>query len=439
MCRKNKLVILLFLVSFSVFSQENLNFGQCMYLAFKNNLDLKVITIQENIAKENHRSSKNNLLPSINGYADNRFSWGKNIDPDTNAFINNNYNSTSGYLSTSLNLFSGFLNLNTIKAAKQEVEINKANFQKVKNEITIEMASKYINILYLEEVEKANQLQIAATKKQLEFINLKFKEGYVSESEMFKIKSLLANQEVVLLNTVNEIELNYNDLKVFLNIPLNKEISISPIVKDIPKVLNYDQDVFSEIDLAVEKTPSFLITKFEINKAKTNIAIARAGKLPSLSANYSYGSYYSDSNIQYDFNRQININNNSGLTFSLTIPIFNQFQNNSKINVAKLLYQESKYRSDIEQNRLNKVIYKAINDVKMSHLKFEAAKTAVSFSEKSLVADNLKFEMGKITYNDLSITKNNFIIDQANFIKSKYEYIFSSTLINFYMNDNFNL
>jgi len=185
---KNLVLTGLFIMSCNIlFGQLALSFKECLKLAFKNNLLLKDNVINEEISIYNHKKSRGNLLPTVEGYIDGRNSWGRDIDPRTNAFINQNVKASTGDITSNLILFSGFLNLNLIKSAKQEVEINKANIQKIKNDLTIDLAHKYIIIKYLQETIIANNEQIASSEKQLEMARLKYQSGVIAESEVFKI------------------------------------------------------------------------------------------------------------------------------------------------------------------------------------------------------------------------------------------------------------
>ena len=131
-----------------------------MNLAVKNNLSIKSASISEKIAVYKLRSNIGQLLPIITGNVDNKYSWGREIDPTTNAFIDKNLKAYTGNMTGLLTLFSGFYNLKAIKSAKQEVEINKAFQQKIQNEITIELSQIFIEILYFQELIVTNKEQI---------------------------------------------------------------------------------------------------------------------------------------------------------------------------------------------------------------------------------------------------------------------------------------
>ena len=223
-----KYIYLLLVFTFSnvVFGQDILSFNDCLEIALKENLLIKSALNDERIAVNQNIASYGKILPSVYGIAENRNSWGRDIDQNTNTFVNQELKFYNGTANAMFNLFSGFTVINTIRSTKQEVNIRKVNIQKVKNEITIDLAQKFITILYLQEIITANKEQIKSSEKQLELAILKFDSGVIAESEVFKIKTQKAREELTLLTSENRLTDNLVSLKQLMNFPLEKEIQL---------------------------------------------------------------------------------------------------------------------------------------------------------------------------------------------------------------------
>mgnify|MGYP003590103356 FL=1 len=430
-------ILYFFYFGFNIQAQTNLTFEKCLEIAFKNNLNIKNAEISEEIANYQHKGTIAKLLPTVSGSFSNNYSWGRGIDPSTNTFVNQEFKSYSGGLNSGINLFSGFQNINSIKLAKQELESNKTTIQKIKNEIIIEIATKYTNIIYLKEIIKSNEQQITSTQKQLELNQSKFELGYIPESDIFKIKSQLANEQLTLINNINQLSINELDLKQLINLPYTSKITLEPIKDNLFSKLNIDKNDESSINKALEQNPAYQLTLINQKKSKINLALSRAVLYPSLNAGFGINSAYSNNNTFFNFNEQINNNLAYGLSFSLSIPIFNQLQNRFKVKENKLNYQKTLIDTDIEKNRLSKVVIQAINDANASYSKYESSLSALEFSQKSYEADFLKLELGKISTNEFINTKNIYINNQAELIRSKYELMFNQSLVKFYLENIF--
>ena len=437
--KKSILIIFVILQMNLVFCQEKLTYKDCVNLAVKNNLSIKSASISEKIAVYKLRSNVGQLLPIITGNVDNKYSWGREIDPTTNAFIDKNLKAYIGNMTGLLTLFSGFYNLKAIKSAKQEVEINKAFQQKIQNEITIELSQIFIEILYFQELIVANKEQILGSEKQLGFAKLKFDSGVIAESEVFKIQSQKASEELVLVTNQNRLIISEIALKQLLNIPLERKIELIKPAFLVSEKSKLEENEYEITKKAVAINPSYSMSKWIENKAKKEIALARSAKMPILNLKYTYGSNFSDSDPLISYNDQIDNNLASVLKLSLIVPIFNQFETTFKIKQNKLSFEQAKLETKMEENRLSKVILQAINDTKAANKKQETSTIAFEFAKKSYEADLLKYELGKINSNEFNFTKSNYINAQVELINSKYELLFNTGLLNFYLGEDFSM
>lgn len=435
---KNHIFIFSIICSLCIQAQINNTFTleNCLKLALKNNLTIKNIEIQKQISTYQLKSKKSELLPYVSGIINNGYSWGRSIDPNTNSFTTTKFSSYNGGVSANILLFSGFSKLKNIKSFKYELEINKTEIQKIKNSITIDVAFKYITILYLKEIIKANKEQIKFSEKQVEIAQLKFNNGYISESDLYKIKSQKANEELTLTNNHNLLESNLLDLKLLLQLPLNKNIDLVEYNDSFFETSWLDENKYDLLNKAVKINPTYKISLLQTQKAKNDIGISRASFFPSLSLGSSINSIYSD-NIDFRFKDQIDNNLSYGINFSLTIPLFNQFQNKYAVKQSKAFFHKSKVQQRLEKNSVSKIILNAINDAKSAKKKYETSKQAYKYGMKSYEADLLKYKLGQINVNELNTTKNNYINSQSDLIQAKYEFMYSNAVVLFYMGEKF--
>ena len=273
----------------------------------------------------------------------------------------------------------------------------------------------------------------------MEFAKLKFDSGVIAESEVFKIQSQKASEELVLVTNQNRLIISEIALKQLLNIPLERKIELIKPAFLVSEKSKLEENEYEITKKAVAINPSHSMSKWIENKAKTEIALARSAKMPILNLKYTYGSNFSDSDPLISYNDQIDNNLASVLKLSLIVPIFNQFETTFKIKQNKLSFEQAKLETKMEENRLSKVILQAINDTKAANKKQETSTIAFEFAKKSYEADLLKYELGKINSNDFNFTKSNYINAQVELINSKYEQLFNTGLLNFYLGEDFSM
>ena len=127
-----KITLVLCLISNIFFGQLKLTLDQCIELAYTNNLTLKKAELSVTISRAELLFNKGRLMPAVYGVIDNKNSWGREIDPVSNDYVDTDFKYYSGIIESTFNLFSGFSVWNSIKSSRQEVAITKMNIEKSK-------------------------------------------------------------------------------------------------------------------------------------------------------------------------------------------------------------------------------------------------------------------------------------------------------------------
>ncbi len=104
-------------------SQEKIwNLEDCISHALENNIQVQQNELNKEISKQNYIASKYNTLPNLNGSASHTYNFGQTIDPFTNSFATTQVRSNNFFLSSSMTLFDGFRNINSIKQSEANLE-----------------------------------------------------------------------------------------------------------------------------------------------------------------------------------------------------------------------------------------------------------------------------------------------------------------------------
>src|SRR5690606_28120390 len=185
---------------------------------------IKNAELAERGALLQHRASYGLVLPTLTLNGESRSSTGKEIDNDTNLFVREDLLFYEGTANSYFTIFNGFTTLNTIKRTKRELESNKSQVQSIRNDVSIELAQRFITILYLQETVAAIQEQIESSQKLHELVELKIEQGAIAEGEVYKIRAQKANEKLMLLTNQNAITANMVGLKQLMILPINQEI-----------------------------------------------------------------------------------------------------------------------------------------------------------------------------------------------------------------------
>ena len=166
---KLRIAVLLILFMAGTYAQaKNWSLTECIEYAHQHNLQIKRQQLQLEVSKNDLRQSKLDLLPDANAGASQNFIYGRSIDPFTNDFITENTISNDFYGRSSVTLFEGFRNYNRIKRNEYDLKASVQNIEKTKNDISLDIASAYLQILFNQELYEVARQQLSIIEMQAE-------------------------------------------------------------------------------------------------------------------------------------------------------------------------------------------------------------------------------------------------------------------------------
>ena len=147
-------------------TNQTMTLEQCIEYALKNNIQIKQSQLNTELSKVTLTQSKANLLPSLNANASHSYNIGRTIDRFTNTFADAQVLSQNFGVSTDVNLFNGFQNINSIQQNKFAYLAGKYDIDKMKNDVSLNIATAYLQVLYsMEAVDNAkNQMGITSAQ-----------------------------------------------------------------------------------------------------------------------------------------------------------------------------------------------------------------------------------------------------------------------------------
>ena len=428
-------------------SQEPWSLQKCVDYALENNIQIKQSKINTEYNENLLKQAKSNLLPNLNANIGYGVSFGRALDPITYEFTEDQtVNSINTGLSSSVLLFNGFQQKNTIERERYNLLSSIQDLEKLKNDISLNIAGQYLQILFNVELHNVAMEQLEVTQAQVQRSDALFEAGSVAKGDLLEVQAQLAADELTVINTENNLVISYLTLSQLLELDSVGSFKIViPEIKDISEenlMLSVDQ-VFEE---ALGILPQIEAADYRLKSAEKGLDIAKGAPLPRLSLTASYGSGYSDSRQQvigfdgtniifgdYPLMDQLSDFRNSSLYATLTIPIFNKFAAKNGINNAKLNVDNYRLEVENQENILYKEIQQAYTDAVTGLKQFRASEKALVSMEESFKYTREKYEVGLVNAVDFNIAQNQLLLTQSELLQSKYDYIFKTSILRFYM------
>ena len=434
---KKSLALVVFLTSALCFSQKKWTLQECVDYAIEHNITIKKGENVLLINNQDIKASKGDFLPSLNANIGHNLGIGtQRIDiGQTQVVVDRTSNVTNMGVGINQTIFNGFRLTNIYKQSQLNLETNKLELNRIKDDISLNVANAYLNVLFNKERLGMAIFQYDFSTKQLKQVKDLVDAGVQPKVNIYDAEATLAADEQAVTIAGNNYTLSLLSLSQLLQLPFEgfdiETIEVSDpsetlMYNSISPILNYALDNRNEIKVA-EKN---------IENSELNTKISESGYYPSLTFNYGFGSsaFFSNlSDTEDSYFKQINDQKSHSFSLNLNIPIFSRFLN--KTNVAKSKIREDNAKLDLEQSKqdLESNIQRAYTDAQAALKAYEAAKKSVESQNISFNNSKERYIIGVMTSFELEQARVRLINAQSFLINAKYDFVFKSKVLDFYM------
>jgi outer membrane protein len=418
----------------SVLAQERITLKRATELVIENNLQIKQAEFSEAVSEVNLNQSKLAVYPTLNANTGLNFNYGRSIDLNSNQFINRSITSNNATVISNTNLFQGFRRMNEISQNKLQLEADKSNTQKVKNDLVLAVVTNYLSVLNAQDLLTAARQQLDIANQQLDIEQKFFDVGNRTLADLAQSKSQRATAELNVTNAKNQVDLAFLDLAQLLE--LDPSIPFEIEKPQIDNIINVNA-AYSAVDVfktASLNFPDIKLAEFRKQVFEKEIDIARSGYFPSLSLQSGLNTRYSNGTFfDTSFGEQVRDNFNQFIGFGLTIPIFNGLTAKSNVRRANINFQNAMISEQLAKNNLNKVINQSVYDLRAAEKRFYSAQTAYESSKEAFNVIEQRYAVGLVNSLDFNQAQTNLNRAQFDQIQARYDFIFRSKVIDFYL------
>ena len=450
--RKSVLILVLALVTFgiNVTAQKLWTLEECINYAFENNIEIKQSLLSVDAADMDLAQSKYNLAPSLNASSSHSFGWGRSFDQSANRYASRNTQQSYFTVSSQVTLFNGLQLINNVRQKQFDYLAEKYNSDKIRNDMSLNVAAGYLQILFTIELTKNAQRQVDISSEQIERTKKQVEAGAVAQGSLFDIEAQGAADEANLISTKNSVNLAYLDLMQLLDMEANENFDIEKPILDIigsptllPAEMIYNKSVMI--------MPEIKSAEYRVESAERGLSIIKGARSPRLYANGSYGTNFSDQldksyipgqpgyGEMISFGDQFKENRNGTLSFGLSIPIFNGYQVSTNIKKSKIYFESVNLTLEAEKLRLRKNIEAAYADAIGAYQTFVSRQKSVDAFKESFKYTEEKFNVGMVNSTDYNVVKIQLANSESDLASSKFDYIFKTKILDFYLGRSLSL
>lgn len=440
-------LILLLIASVGLHAQEAteptvLTLDDCINHALENNIALKRAKNGELIAKANRFQAIMNYFPSVTAGINYDFFFGNFFDQNAARQVSETTNSSNPNLSASMVLFNGFANQYTLKRRIQEQKSAEENVKSAILNVETNILVFYLTVATNKESVNVSQSRVDLLQNQLDRELKRIEVGVGNPESAYALKSQLSNEKLTLTNAQNSLRSSM--LQLIQEMQLDTDIAY-----DISSIEVSDEDLLLQIDPfdqvlseSLNINPTLKGVEADLEASRYSLKTFRANRMPTISTFGRIGSNYSSNGARNpstgefeadaSFRDQLDFNKFEYVNFSLSIPIFQQFQTSTNVQVAKVNFLNAELDRQATINTITNTVQRVYLDLIAGQQTYLSAKENMEAQDSSFEFIKKRFDVGNTDFNAYLESLNNKNRAEFQLVSSKYEILFRKKILDLY-------
>lgn len=438
----------------------------CINYALEQNIQLNETRLTSQADQINYKQAQSDLYPNLS--LSSLQSWNFSDPKDTAAASYGSPKKVSANnlsLSTGVTLFGGFQLRNELKQSRELYNASKYDIGKIRNEITLSVLADYLQVIYSYKAVEIAKNQVGNTQIQVETTRKEVDAGSLPEGNLLQIQSQLASDKGTLVTYQNQLLLAKLALMQLMRMPERKNFEVDTTGFGNALVLDTTLSSHEIYEISLGIMPEIKSAALNTQASETGIKVAKASLYPRLSLQAALKTGYSSTSSLYTYinrteaigylqsdpsqlvmshvaaaqredypvGKQLSDNFGQIVSLNLTIPIFSNNQGKYGVEKAKIALQNSKLAEESTKEQLRMSVEQANTDLIAAIKNYASAADILKSALRSFTDMEKKYNTGFASATDYLIQKNSY--EQALFglNQAKFNYIFKSKIVDFYL------
>lgn len=419
---------------------------ECVNYALEHNISIKQTALDTDLAKIDKNGALGNFLPSVNASGSHSWNIGLNQNITTGLLQNQTTQFTSANLNASVDIYKGLQNQNRYRRATLSIIAAQYQLQKMKDDVSLNVANAFLQILFNKENIKVQKEQLANNERQFNRTQELVNAGSVPRGDLLDIKATVADNKQKVIQAENAFLISRLSLAQLLQLQDFQDFDIA----DENYEANQSEVMFQTPDAiykkALEERVEVKLAKANREVAEKDVTIAKGAFLPTLSGFYAFNSRISYSDIPvFDsfgnfvgytnpapFFNQFSDNKGHNFGLQLNIPILNGFSVKNNVARSKVALERTNIALSQSQVDLERNVYQSFTDAKGAFNSYESAVVALEARENAFNYAKERYEVGMMNAFDFNQAQSLFSNAQSEVLRTKYDYIFRTKIVEFY-------
>uniref|UniRef100_UPI00404ABB6C TolC family protein n=1 Tax=Flavobacterium sp. TaxID=239 RepID=UPI00404ABB6C len=459
------LVLLLFNISQA---QKKWTLEECIRYAIDNNINVRQSALDVETTNIDKKDAFGAFLPTANANASHSWNIGLNQNITTGLLENQTTQFTSAGFNVGVDIYNGLQNQNRLRRAELAKISSQYQLVKMQEDIALNVANAYLQILFNIENLKVQQEQLASDKIQMTRSQELVDAGVIPRGDLLEVKATVAGDEQRVVLAKNTLLISKLSLAQLLQLDDFSNFDVIEENYNAEETNLLSQTPATIYAKAKETRTELKIAQSNLEIAERDLKIAKGAYQPRIQGFYSLNTRASyadrivgsqidplnptvaigtvegtgENVVRPNFTTivggpasvwdQFETNKGQNYGLQINIPIFNGFSARNNVQRSKIAVERSKIAVEQQELDLERNVFTAFTDVKGSLNAYEAALSALESREEAFRYAKERFDVGMMNAFEFNQAQTLFVNAQSEVIRAKYDYIFKVKILEFY-------
>lgn len=328
------------------------------------------------------------------------------------------YSNTKGYelnLSQAVYRKDLFAQVREANASTAQAE---ALYRAAEQDLEVRATNRYFLVLAAADNLDVAQAETKANQHLLEQAQQRFDVGLIAITDVQEAKAAYDLSVAQEITAHNQLAISREELR---EVTGKYPATLQPLKDEIPLPSPEPADVEKWVDTALQHNFQLLAAQADVDKARGDVELNRAGHYPQLNAVASYG--YSDVSAGLFGGSETN---DAKIGLQFTLPLYQGGGTTAKVQAA--VYRLTQTKEALEQQRraTDRQTRNAYLTVLNAISSVKALKQALISTQSALDATQAGYEVGTRTIVDVLQNQKSLFDARRNYAQARYKYIVSS-------------
>jgi outer membrane protein len=411
---------------------RTISFEEAIQIALERNGTLRLAQNTAELSDVQVKQARSAFIPDLRFSTSSSEAIGRNFSQDEGRILNTTTHSVNASVNSSVTLFNGFSNTNTLQQARLTASASESDLDRARETVVFTVMSNYLTLIAQREQLTVQQESLAAQEALEAQIQTFVQVGSRPISDLYQQQAAVASARLALVQTQRAVALA--DMSLIQTLQLDPTVNYdfqAPTLGTVPTAAR--QFNLQELtQQALVRRGDVAASEARVEASERGVKIASASRWPSISLSGGYNTGY-NSTGDNSFFTQFNDRRGGSLGLSLSVPIFDRF--NASTNTQRARVQAENARINLENARQQVAVEvrRAVLDYQSAEEQLRQAEAQLKAADLALETSQQRYNVGAATLVELTQSRAAQVKAASDLVNARYSLVFQERLMDYYI------